>query len=196
MTVTETFKGHKLIAVTARKKVKKKVKKKVVTVGTTSITLNAGESRTVRIALNSTGKRLLAKRHKLKVKLRISQTLSNGQAQDDRDPDPQLQGSQATPVVALVGSQDLHNPRAQRILARVSATPPGFVRTYGDCSPGAPRVTGAVLAACRDDTVPWHRVVRADGSLAKGARQRALLEKEGVPFRGDRVDLRVARMLD
>jgi methylated-DNA-protein-cysteine methyltransferase related protein len=70
------------------------------------------------------------------------------------------------------------------------------VRTYGDCSPGAPRVTGAVLAACPDDTVPWHRVVRADGSLAKGARQRALLEKEGVPFRGDRVDLRVARLPD
>ena len=32
--------------------------------------------------------------------------------------------------------------------------------------------------------MPWHRIVRADGSLAKGARQRALLEAEGVPFRG------------
>jgi methylated-DNA-protein-cysteine methyltransferase related protein len=42
--------------------------------------------------------------------------------------------------------------------------------------------------------VPWHRVVRADGSLARGAWQRALLEKEGVPFRGDRVDMRVARL--
>ena len=30
--------------------------------------------------------------------------------------------------------------------------------------------------------MPWHRIVRADGSLAKGARQRALLEAEGVPF--------------
>jgi alkylated DNA nucleotide flippase Atl1 len=37
-------------------------------------------------------------------------------------------------------------------------------------------------------------VVRADGSLAKGARQRALLDAEGVPFRGDRVDLAVARL--
>jgi alkylated DNA nucleotide flippase Atl1 len=55
-------------------------------------------------------------------------------------------------------------------------------------------VAGAVLAACRDEAVPWHRVVRADGSLAKGARQRALLEAEGVPFRGERVDLRVARL--
>ncbi|MGA8364920.1 MAG: MGMT family protein [Solirubrobacteraceae bacterium] len=62
--------------------------------------------------------------------------------------------------------------------------------------PGAPRVTGAVLAVCDDDTVPWHRVVRADGSLAKGLRQRALLDAEGVPFRGERVELRIARVLE
>jgi len=36
--------------------------------------------------------------------------------------------------------------------------------------------------------------VRADGSLAKGARQRKLLEAEGVPFAGGRVVLRVARL--
>jgi alkylated DNA nucleotide flippase Atl1 len=51
-----------------------------------------------------------------------------------------------------------------------------------------------VLSACDDPSVPWHRIVRADGSLAKGARQRALLEAEGVPFRGQRVDMRVARL--
>jgi methylated-DNA-protein-cysteine methyltransferase-like protein len=93
-----------------------------------------------------------------------------------------------------VPTVDLDSPRAQSILARVRAIPPGFVRTYGDCSPGAPRAAGAVLATCRDAAVPWHRVVRADGSLAKGARQRALLDTEGVPFRGGRVDLRVARL--
>ena len=70
---------------------------------------------------------------------------------------------------------DLESPTARRILDRIRAIPPGFVRTYGDCSPGAPRVAGAVLAVCTDPTVPWFRVVRADGSLAKGARQRALL---------------------
>jgi methylated-DNA-protein-cysteine methyltransferase related protein len=95
-----------------------------------------------------------------------------------------------------VPTVDLDSPHAQLILARVRAIPPGFVRTYGDCSPGAPRVTGAVLAACRDSAVPWHRVVRADGSLAKGARQRALLDAEGVPFRLARVDLQVARLID
>jgi alkylated DNA nucleotide flippase Atl1 len=70
------------------------------------------------------------------------------------------------------------------------------VRAYGDVSPGAPRRAGAVLHGCDDPTVPWHRVVRANGSLAKGARQRALLEVEGVPFRGDRVDMSVARLPD
>ena len=83
---------------------------------------------------------------------------------------------------------------AARILARVRATPPGFVRSYGDVSPDAPRVAGAVLAACTDPSIPWQRIVRADGSLAQGERQRALLEAEGVPFRGDRVDMRTARL--
>jgi len=84
--------------------------------------------------------------------------------------------------------------RERDILERVRATPEGFVRTYGDVSPGAPRVAGAVLHDCQDPTLPWHRIVRADGSLAKGERQRRLLEAEGVPFRGARVDMRVARV--
>jgi alkylated DNA nucleotide flippase Atl1 len=84
--------------------------------------------------------------------------------------------------------------RTERVLARIRDTPPGFVRAYGDVSPGAPRFAGSVLAACDDPGVPWHRIVRADGSLAKGDRQRRLLEAEGVPFRGDRVDMRTARL--
>ena len=84
--------------------------------------------------------------------------------------------------------------RAAAVLARVRDTPPGFVRAYGDVSPGSPRFAGAVLSACHDPAVPWHRIVRADGSLAKGHRQRALLEAEGVPFRGARVDMRIARL--
>ena len=84
--------------------------------------------------------------------------------------------------------------RADRVLARIRDTPPGFVRAYGDVSPGAPRFAGTVLTACEDPTVPWHRIVRSDGSLARGERQRALLEAEGVPFRGERVDMRIARI--
>ena len=82
----------------------------------------------------------------------------------------------------------------RQILERVRSTPPGFVRTYGDVSPGAPRMAGAALSACDDPSVPWHRIVRADGSLAKGQRQRRRLEREGVPFRGGKVDMRVARI--
>jgi alkylated DNA nucleotide flippase Atl1 len=52
------------------------------------------------------------------------------------------------------------------------------------------------MAACRDPDVPWHRIVRADGSLAKGGRQRRLLEAEGVPFLGSRVDMNVAAIGD
>jgi methylated-DNA-protein-cysteine methyltransferase related protein len=85
-------------------------------------------------------------------------------------------------------------PQARRVLARIRAVPPGFVRTYGDVSPGAPRFAGAVLSVCDDASVPWHRIVRADGSLAKGARQRTLLEAEGVPFRSGRVVMGVARL--
>jgi alkylated DNA nucleotide flippase Atl1 len=85
-----------------------------------------------------------------------------------------------------------------RVLDRVRAIPEGFVRTYGDVSPGAPRLAGTVLRR-HGDEVPWWRVVRADGSLAKGERQRALLEAEAVPFdpdRPERVALRLARMPD
>jgi alkylated DNA nucleotide flippase Atl1 len=70
------------------------------------------------------------------------------------------------------------------ILARVRRIPPGYVRTYGDVSPGAPRAAGSALHRAGDD-VPWWRVVRADGSLppshADEARQ-AYLE-EGTPLR-------------
>jgi methylated-DNA-protein-cysteine methyltransferase-like protein len=82
------------------------------------------------------------------------------------------------------------------ILQRVRAIPPGFVRTYGDVSPGAPRLAGYVLSHTGAREVPWHRVVRADGSLAKGVRQRRLLEAEAVPFRGERVVLSSARLDD
>ena len=92
------------------------------------------------------------------------------------------------------GSRTAH-AREQEILARVRAVPEGFVRTYGDISPGAPRLAGAVLHACTDPAVPWFRIVRADGSLAKGERQRRLLHREGVPFQGTRVDMKVAHVV-
>lgn len=87
-------------------------------------------------------------------------------------------------------------PRSpEDVLRRVRRIPEGFVTTYGDVTPGAPRHAGQVLArAGAGDAVPWWRVVRADGSLAKGERQARRLRAEGVPFRAGRVDLAVARV--
>jgi methylated-DNA-protein-cysteine methyltransferase-like protein len=86
----------------------------------------------------------------------------------------------------------VNEERAAEVLRRVRAVPEGRVTTYGDLSPGAPRFAGAVLSASHDEGVPWQRIVRADGSIPKGERQRRLLEAEGVPFRGERVDMREA----
>jgi alkylated DNA nucleotide flippase Atl1 len=105
-------------------------------------------------------------------------------------PSSPVSGSRAT--IEYVPQRTI-DTASQAVLARVRAIPEGFVRTYGDLCPGAPRFTGTVLRGT-DADVPWWRVVRADGSLAKGERQRALLEAEGVPFNGARVDLRIARI--
>ncbi len=91
---------------------------------------------------------------------------------------------------------DKSQAHALEVLARVSEIPEGFVRTYGDVSPGAPRFAGAVLFEVDDPDLPWWRVVRADGSLAKGARQHRRLVAEGVPFKGERVDMAAARVPD
>jgi alkylated DNA nucleotide flippase Atl1 len=84
--------------------------------------------------------------------------------------------------------------REFEVLERVRGIPEGFVCTYGDVSPGAPRFAGTVLFHADDPDLPWWRVVRADGSLAKADRQRTLLVAEGVPFRGTRVDMEIARL--
>jgi methylated-DNA-protein-cysteine methyltransferase-like protein len=84
--------------------------------------------------------------------------------------------------------------RADRVLRRLRAVPPGFVTTYGDLCPEAPRFAGQVLAKTHDPSVPWQRVVRADGSLTQGSPQRRLLEAEGTPLRGRRVEMGVARI--
>lgn len=83
--------------------------------------------------------------------------------------------------------------RTAQILARVRAIPPGFVRTYGDVDPKAPRLVGRVLATT-DERVPWHRVVRSDGTAPMGDMQLARLRREGVPLRDGRVDLARARV--
>lgn len=93
-----------------------------------------------------------------------------------------------------VPEEPILRSRELEVLERVREIPEGFVRTYEDVSPGAPRFAGTVLFQADDPGLPWWRVVRTDGSLAKGDRQRALLRAEGVPFRGERVDMSRARV--
>ena len=81
---------------------------------------------------------------------------------------------------------------ARWVEEQVRDIPPGHVATYGDISPGSPRRVGYVLATTREE-IPWHRVVRSNGSVAMGPEQLELLRREGVPIRGDRVDLARAR---
>jgi methylated-DNA-protein-cysteine methyltransferase related protein len=82
--------------------------------------------------------------------------------------------------------------RIAEILARIRDIPPGHVRAYSDIDPHAPRQVGRILATT-NEAVPWHRVVHADGTIPKGKRQQELLLREGVPMRGDRVDIERAR---
>jgi hypothetical protein len=70
LTATKTLRGHKVIAVSARKT---KVTHRTVVLGTTSATIAAGHTATVRISLNGTGRRLLAARHKLTANLTVAQ---------------------------------------------------------------------------------------------------------------------------
>lgn len=88
---------------------------------------------------------------------------------------------------------------ADRILDIVASVPPGRVTTYGDIAALAgtpsPRLVGRVLADLSDETTPWHRVIRADGTPAAHllAEQCARLRAEGVTVRSGRVNLKQYR---
>jgi methylated-DNA-protein-cysteine methyltransferase-like protein len=80
-----------------------------------------------------------------------------------------------------------------RIYDVVRRIPPGRVATYGQVAelagmPGQARQVGYALHALKDDEVPWHRVVNAQGRVSERSDpgsdgwQRELLEEEGVSF--------------
>ena len=93
----------------------------------------------------------------------------------------------------------------QKVYEIVRQIPPGRVATYGDIAfllgnPRLSRVVGYAMRACRDPSVPCHRVLLRDGTpspafLEDGLnRQRLLLMGEGVPFSDDgRVILSLCR---
>lgn len=83
------------------------------------------------------------------------------------------------------------------VYAIVRRIPRGRVLSYGQIARmlGMPRMARQVGWAMRrcPDGLPWQRVVKADGSIARNgfsALRRALLEQEGVPFLPDgRIDM-------
>lgn len=87
--------------------------------------------------------------------------------------------------------EELH----ERVRDTVAAIPEGSVATYGDIAALAgastPRLVGRVLGEDGQD-LPWHRVLRADGTPAKHLREEqcARLLAEGVLSRNGRVDLK------
>lgn len=78
----------------------------------------------------------------------------------------------------------------------VAAIPSGWVLAYGDVAthaglPGRARLVGRILAEDGHD-LPWHRVLRADGTPAPhlATEQLARLRAEGVLAEHGRVSLR------
>lgn len=86
----------------------------------------------------------------------------------------------------------------ERVREVVASVPPGKVATYGDIAAIAgapsPRMVGRILAEDGAD-LPWHRILRANGTPAPhlAHRQLALLRAEGVLADGQRVNLRTYR---
>lgn len=89
-------------------------------------------------------------------------------------------------------------PFVRTVLDAVDRIPPGCVMSYSDVAEyvgaGSGRAVGTVMAH-HGDEVPWHRVVRSDGSCAPGVRDRqvALLREDSTPMNGLRVDMHQAR---
>ena len=79
----------------------------------------------------------------------------------------------------------------ERVRAVVAAIPAGEVLSYGEVADRAglrsARLVGRILAESHD--LPWHRVVRADGTPTPhlAAQQTALLRAEGVRFVNGRI---------
>lgn len=104
----------------------------------------------------------------------------------DDDPRPRTRGGPLPPRTSALDVDEAVFDVVERI-------PPGRVSTYGAIGRlvgvGPRRVARALSQG--GGAVPWHRVVRTDGSAAEPVRveQLALLAAEGVPVRSGRVDL-------
>lgn len=90
---------------------------------------------------------------------------------------------------------------SEKIYKIVSKIPKGKVSTYKQIAKITaiknPRIVGFYLHKNLDPkTIPCHRVIRNDGTLAKGyafggiKKQKEILEKEGVKFVGNKISLK------
>ena len=86
----------------------------------------------------------------------------------------------------------------ERVREIINTIPAGSVASYGDIAALAhapsPRLVGRILAEDGHD-LPWHRVLRADGTPAPHLEQEQLerLRAEGVLADGNRVSMRTYR---
>jgi O-6-methylguanine DNA methyltransferase len=91
------------------------------------------------------------------------------------------------------------------VYAVVGSIPAGLVATYGQVAelsghPGAARAVGTYMRTNKDTkVVPCHRVVASNGALtgyAFGdglATKKKMLAKEGVQFKGEKVDMKASQ---
>jgi methylated-DNA-protein-cysteine methyltransferase-like protein len=86
----------------------------------------------------------------------------------------------------------------EKIRELIASIPAGSVASYGDIAELAkapsPRLVGRILSEDGHD-LPWHRVLRADGTSAPHLQheQLELLRGEGVLADGERVNMRMYR---
>lgn len=89
-------------------------------------------------------------------------------------------------------------PAAARILAAIRDVPRGAVAGYGQIArraglPGRARMVARLLSGNDDPALPWHRILRSDGTIAlppgsAGFREQVRrLRAEGVEVRNGRV---------
>ena len=92
-------------------------------------------------------------------------------------------------------------PFRARVLALVERIPAGRVMTYGQLAtlagaPGAARQVGYIMNGVAESTLPWQRVINAQGAVSTdrlgfGDIQRGLLGTEGIVFdKAGRCDLK------
>lgn len=86
----------------------------------------------------------------------------------------------------------------EQVLSTIESIPEGCVATYGQIAEmvgtGPRQVAQALRSVPEGRVVPWYRVINSQGKVSDHAgqdRQRDLLEREGVEFEGDRVDVGV-----